>query len=186
MNRLPHYEQDFAFGQLMLTLRTAIGLTQAGLAEYLGVSRRAIGDWEVGNNYPKPDHLKNFIALAVQHNAFPSGREEEEIRALWRAARQKVLLDETWLASLLAPRPAPPVASQRAQVPQALSPPADEVRLATRDRLPAEPQGGEAGARGERQVILRERRINLPSQPTPFFGRDAEIDEITRILANPA
>jgi len=34
-----------------------------------------------------------------------TGREEEEIRALWRAAHQKVLLDETWLSSLLDRRP---------------------------------------------------------------------------------
>ena len=32
-------ERDYAFGQAMLSLRTAIGLTQAGLAELLSVSR---------------------------------------------------------------------------------------------------------------------------------------------------
>jgi transcriptional regulator with XRE-family HTH domain len=32
-------ERDYAFGAAMLTLRTAIGLTQAGLADLLGVSR---------------------------------------------------------------------------------------------------------------------------------------------------
>jgi WD40 repeat protein/transcriptional regulator with XRE-family HTH domain len=85
----------------MLTLRTAIGLTQSGLAEYLGVSRRAIGDWEAGNNYPTPDHLKHFIDLVVNQRAFTPGHEEEQIRELWRAAHQKVLLDEAWLASLL-------------------------------------------------------------------------------------
>src|SRR4051794_40860742 len=96
----------------MLTLRTAIGLTQAGLAQYLGVSRRSVGDWEAGNNYPKPEHLKHFIELAVQQKVFPTGREEEEVRALGRAARQKVLLDEVWLGTLLAPQ-APPLASHR-------------------------------------------------------------------------
>jgi len=35
-------EHDYAFGQLMLTLRTAIDLRQAELAEQLGVSRRAV------------------------------------------------------------------------------------------------------------------------------------------------
>ena len=40
-------ERDYAFGQAMLTLRTAIGLTQAGLAEFLGVSRKAVGGWEL-------------------------------------------------------------------------------------------------------------------------------------------
>ena len=40
--------------------------------------------------------------LGVQRQTFASGREEEEIRAFWKAAHQKVLLDETWLYGLLA------------------------------------------------------------------------------------
>src|SRR5258706_3214485 len=39
----------------------------------------------------------------MQQQAFPAGREEEEIRALWKAAHQKVWLDEAWLHDLLAP-----------------------------------------------------------------------------------
>src|SRR5260221_3416447 len=89
----------------MLTLRTAIGLTQAELAKFLGVSRRAVGGWESGGSYPKSKHLQQFIALAVQQKAFPAGRETEEIRALWKASRQKVLLDEGWLTSFIAPQP---------------------------------------------------------------------------------
>ena len=38
MKRSSYGEPDYAFGQAMLTLRTAIGLTQVGLAEFLGVS----------------------------------------------------------------------------------------------------------------------------------------------------
>ena len=94
-------EPDFRFGQLMLNLRTATGLTQAKLAELLGVSRHAVGEWESGQSYPKPGHLKNFIALCLPQHSFTARREAEEIRALWRVARQKVLLDETWLKSLL-------------------------------------------------------------------------------------
>src|SRR5436305_13479252 len=98
----------------MLTLRTTLGLTQAGLAEVLGISRRAVAQWEAGLNYPKAEHLKQLITLGVQQHAFPAGHEAEEIRALWHAAHQKVLLDEAWLAALLGlPRPAltllPPV-----------------------------------------------------------------------------
>jgi transcriptional regulator with XRE-family HTH domain len=48
MEKASYREQDYAFGQLMLTLRTAIGLTQAGLADQLGVSRHAVGGWEAG------------------------------------------------------------------------------------------------------------------------------------------
>src|SRR5256714_1631615 len=101
MKRSSYGERDYAFGQAMLSLRTALGLTQAGLAKHLGVSRRAVGEWEVGSSYPKAEHLKALMALAIQHQAFPAGREAEEIRAFWQAARQKLLLDESWLSALL-------------------------------------------------------------------------------------
>src|SRR3989440_792608 len=103
VKRYSYHERDYAFGQLMLTLRTTIGLTQAGLAELLHVHRRAVAGWEAGSSYPKAEHLKELMTLAVQQQAFPAGREEEEIRALWKAAHQKVLLDEAWLCDLLAP-----------------------------------------------------------------------------------
>jgi transcriptional regulator with XRE-family HTH domain len=44
VKRYSYSERDYAFGQLILTLRTTIGLTQAGLAELLGVSRRAVAE----------------------------------------------------------------------------------------------------------------------------------------------
>src|SRR5205807_8634303 len=89
--------------QWVLTLRTAIGLSQVGLAERLGASRRAVTDWEGGLSYPKAERLKQLIALGMQQHAFAAGREEQEIRALWKAAHQKVLLEEDWLRGLLAP-----------------------------------------------------------------------------------
>ena len=107
MKRFTYAERDYAFGQMMLTLRTNIGLTQAGLAERLGVSRRAVAEWEAGSSYPKAERLKQLIELGVQQKAFTTGRDEEEIRALWKAAHQKVLLDETWLSVLLSEPPAP-------------------------------------------------------------------------------
>ncbi len=107
MKRFSYSERDYAFGQIMLTLRTNIGLTQAGLGDLLGVSRRAVARWEAGSSYPTVERLKQLITLGVQQQAFPAGREEEEVRALWHAAHQKVLLDEAWLAALLGgPRPA--------------------------------------------------------------------------------
>ncbi len=132
MKRYSYGERDYAFGQLMLTLRTHIDLTQAGLAELLHVSRRAVAEWEAGSAYPKAEHLKELIALGVRASAFPAGREAEEIRALWKAAHQKVLLDESWLAALLGrPRPAltllPPVPleePQRGEEISAAQPPA--------------------------------------------------------------
>src|SRR5438105_13973880 len=107
MKRFSYRVRDYDFGQAMLTLRTTIGLTQAGLADLLGVSRRAVGEWEAGSSYPKTHHLKAFLTLCVRASAFPPGREEEEIRVLWKAAHQKVLLDEAWLCALLH-QPSPP------------------------------------------------------------------------------
>ena len=52
MPRHSYREYDYTFGQTMLTLRTSMGLSQAGLAELLGISRRAVGEWEAGSNYP--------------------------------------------------------------------------------------------------------------------------------------
>src|SRR5438128_11659928 len=94
MRRSSYGERDYAFGQLILTLRSAIGLTQAGLSDQLGISPRAVGEWEAGSSYPKATHLKALIALAVKEQVWAFGHEEEEIRALWKAAHQKVLLSE--------------------------------------------------------------------------------------------
>jgi transcriptional regulator with XRE-family HTH domain len=94
VKRHVYRERDYAFAQVVLTLRTAIGLSQVGLAERLGASRRAVADWEGGLSYPKAERLKQLIALGMQQHAFPAGREEQEIRALWKAAHQKVLLDD--------------------------------------------------------------------------------------------
>jgi len=102
MKRFSYREQDYAFGQHMLTLRSALGLTQEGLAQALGVSRRSVADWEAGTKYPKAAHLKQLVALAVAHHAFEAGQEADAFRALWKAARQKELLSEGWLAEVLA------------------------------------------------------------------------------------
>src|SRR3989454_6830000 len=123
MNRSLYGERDYAFGQRILTLRTQLGLTQTGLAERLGVSRKAVAGWEAGSSYPTAEHLQELIALGVRASAFPAGREAEEIRALWKAARQKVLLDEAWLASLLGrTRPVPLEAPRPAELPAAQPP----------------------------------------------------------------
>ena len=77
MNRSLYGEHDYAFGKLILTLRTQIGLTQTGLAERLHISRRAVTEWEAGSSYPTAEHLQQFIALGVRASAFTVGREAE-------------------------------------------------------------------------------------------------------------
>ncbi|QPC81324.1 helix-turn-helix domain-containing protein [Phototrophicus methaneseepsis] len=101
MNQFPYRDQDYAFGQMMLTLRMAIGLTQAELARKLHVSRRTVGSWEAGSKYPKLENLKQFITLAVENRAFTGDSQVDEIRTLWKASQQKVLFDEAWLTALL-------------------------------------------------------------------------------------
>lgn len=56
-----YQDHDYAFGQTILTLRARIGLTQAGLAKVLNVSRRALGNWESGSSYPRLYDFKSFV-----------------------------------------------------------------------------------------------------------------------------
>jgi len=69
MKRFSYRQRDDAFGQSMLALRTSLGLTQAELAQRLGVSGRAVREWEAGSSYPKAPHLQHVITLAVQQQA---------------------------------------------------------------------------------------------------------------------
>lgn len=105
MKRSTYSERDYAFGQRMFTLRTSIKLTQAAVAKRLGVSRQTVVEWEAGSSYPKADHLKPFIELGIQGQAFAAGHEDEEILELWQASHQKVLIDEAWLQGLTGQKP---------------------------------------------------------------------------------
>jgi WD40 repeat protein/transcriptional regulator with XRE-family HTH domain len=121
-----YHDRDYDFGQQILALRTGANLTQSGLADVLGVSRQAVVGWEAGASYPSPQHLRQLIELCLDHHAFHSGQEAEEIRTLWQSSAVRVPLDETWLIRLLerqrvpaaAPAPAlrsPPVAPDAPQ-----------------------------------------------------------------------
>jgi tetratricopeptide (TPR) repeat protein len=147
-------ERDYTFGQLMLTLRNKMGLTQEQLGECVGVSWRSVSDWETGTSYPKAERLKAFIVLAVKTRAFVEGSEAEAIRALWNAARQKALLDEHWLSLLLSEPP-----SQ------------EELQVAPPQR-----------AENETDALLHDedqrapKIQNLPFPRNPFFtGRESEL-----------
>jgi len=99
--RSKYRERDYTFANHCVTVRTAIGITQAELAKTVGVSEQAIQKWEGGLSIPTASHLKDFIALAVQQRAFTPGQELDEARTLWKAARLKVLFDEHWMQALL-------------------------------------------------------------------------------------
>src|SRR4051794_25611611 len=159
MPRLSHRELDFAFGQLMLTLRTSIGLSQASLADSLGVSRHAVGGWEGGQSYPKAGHLKHIITLGLQQHAFAPGREAEEIRALWHASHQKMLLDEAWLHQILSQQTAPPVML------------ATNAKAADADRVGSPP------ARNEPRVDWGD-ALDVPI----FYGREQELAQLAHLV----
>jgi len=154
MKRFSYGEQDYAFGQAMLTLRITIGLTQAGLAERLHVSRKAIGRWEAGSSYPKAEHLKALLAFAVGQQAFPAGREEEEVRAFWQIAHQKVSFDEPWLQGLLG--------TQRPRLALVAPRPVEQTHSAEHDSAP--PAGGEP------RVDWGD-ALDVPS----FYGREGDL-----------
>jgi WD40 repeat protein/transcriptional regulator with XRE-family HTH domain len=175
---------DNAFGQVILTLRTAIGLTQIELAKRLGVSRKAVGAWEAGGSYPKAEHLKELITLGMQHHAFPGGHEAQEIRALWQASHQKMLLDEQWLSSLLQqPSPPPelvPVEETDGDEDGSAPPPAspnDRARAAQSGQRPLslEPFGNRAPASYRPRVDWGD-ALDVPS----FYGRERELDIIAQ------
>jgi WD40 repeat protein/transcriptional regulator with XRE-family HTH domain len=183
MKRFSYREHNYDFGQRMLTLRNAIGLTQAGLAELLGISRRAVAEWESGRSYPKVQHLQHLLTLAVQTSAFPKGHEVDEIQALWKAAHQKVLLDESRLSSLLNQPPplAAPVSvegSSRAE--EGSSPaasPTDRALAAQSGQPLASPESltNKAPAALGPRVDWGE-ALDVPS----FYGRERELTTLTQ------
>ena len=178
MRRSTYGERDYAFGQLILTLRSAIGLTQAGLSDQLGISKRAVGEWEAGSSYPKATHLKALIALAVKEQVFPVGHEVEEIRALWKAAHRKVLLDETWLSVLLSEPPAPSAQvsveqNGGAQVGSPPPPPQTSLALVSQPEQSPPPAGPVASRAPAASGPLLDwgDALDVPS----FFGRQGEL-----------
>jgi WD40 repeat protein/predicted ATPase/transcriptional regulator with XRE-family HTH domain len=78
-----------AIGRRLLTLRTLSGLTQAGLAEHVGVSKRSILKWEGGDAYPNETHLRHLIEAFVARRAFTAGQELVEAEALWEWIREQ-------------------------------------------------------------------------------------------------
>ncbi len=173
MPRHSYRERDYPFGQAMFKLRTSMGLTQAGLADLLGVSRRAIGEWEGGLNYPKAEHFKHFLELCVQQHVFAPGREEEEIRALWKTAHQRVLIDEAWLADVLTQQSTPPSPVEEAgSAAVVTTPPASPINLvqASHPGYSSSPAGSRVpSARGPR--LDWGDALDVPS----LYGREQEL-----------
>jgi WD40 repeat protein/transcriptional regulator with XRE-family HTH domain len=178
MKRSFYEEPDYAFGQAMLTLRTTLGLTQTNLAQLLGVSRKAVGQWEAGYAYPKTERLKALLAFAYQQQVFTSGHEAEEIRAFWKVAHQKVQINESWLSTLLNHQASPPTlvpveAASGAEVGNAPIPaPTDGVLASQSGQRPLsiEPLGSRAPAASGPRMDWGE-ALDVPI----FYGREGEL-----------
>lgn len=158
MKRSSINEPNYSFGQAMLTLRTALGLTQAELAKYLGISRHAVGDWERGLSYPKEQHFKHFLQLVIKRQIFPAGHEAEEIRILWNTAHQRESLDERWLQAQLNIQP-PSL--------QLVTPPRFQEASAS-DQIVAQPTPEQRVDWGDALSL------------SAFYGRESEQEQLSR------
>src|SRR5260370_10481564 len=74
--------RDFDFAQRLVTLRKHTGLTQGEIALRVGVTEKAIRNWEGGSNYPSEPNLQKLIEVYLGKNAFTSGHEQDEARLL--------------------------------------------------------------------------------------------------------
>ncbi len=157
----------------MLKLRMSIGLTQADLADLLGISHRAVGEWEGGLNYPKAPHLQHFLELCVQQRVFAPEREEEEIRAFWKTAHQRVLLDEAWLSALLTRPSAPPATVEEAGSAAVVRTPPAPAQLSPQAETPVAHSGAEPAAFS---------RVDWVGalDVSHFTGREVEVAELTQ------
>jgi WD40 repeat protein/DNA-binding CsgD family transcriptional regulator/transcriptional regulator with XRE-family HTH domain len=100
---------DSTFGLLVLTLRQQADLTQVELAQIVGVTEKAVRNWEAGTDSPSESHLKKFIEICLDRGAFTPGQERAEATILWKqacqsASRRRASFDEMWFTGLLAPR----------------------------------------------------------------------------------
>src|SRR5205809_2950837 len=98
--------RDFVFAQRLLTLRKRAALTQEAVALHVGVTEKAIRNWEGGSNYPSEVNLRKLIELYLDQGAFAAGQEQEEVRTLWdqlqESTRHRInSFDELWFAGVL-------------------------------------------------------------------------------------
>ena len=148
---------DYVYGAAMQKLRNAICLTQVGLADRLGVSWRTIAGWEAGSSYPRAEHIKELIALAVQQQAFAVGHEAEEIRVLWKVAHQKMLLDERWLSALLDQQGCPQGQSHERLRPGVEPEPVEETMTTAQitEQEPVDEEPAELGTPSDQPFLVR-------------------------------
>lgn len=147
--------KDYRFGLQLLTLRRKAGLTQGEMANRMGVSEKAIRNWEGGTSYPSEFNLKKLIETLLFSNAFKTGYERDEARTLWEQAgestsRSKAPFDEQWFAILLKQHQG----SKREQ----------QKQEATPQLVP-----------GERAYVPLSNLAITTYDVSPFYGRESEL-----------
>ncbi len=98
--------KDYRFGLQLLALREKTRLTQIEVAGLVGVTERALQNWESGSGYPTARNLKKLIEIYVRRSAFTPRQERNEAKLLWMQAgensiRHQIPFDELWFNTLL-------------------------------------------------------------------------------------
>jgi WD40 repeat protein/transcriptional regulator with XRE-family HTH domain/DNA-binding transcriptional regulator GbsR (MarR family) len=93
--------RENAFGRSCVRLRKSLGLSQRALGEMLGSSEQTVRRWERGEYLPSQAHIERLLSLALRRRAFMPGREYEEARAMWLAARQQADFHAFWTRAQL-------------------------------------------------------------------------------------
>ena len=69
---------DYAFGNRILELRKNLNLSQAELAEMIGVTNKAVSKWETGKSKPTTNVIRKLAALFnIEVNDLLSLKDEE-------------------------------------------------------------------------------------------------------------
>jgi WD40 repeat protein/transcriptional regulator with XRE-family HTH domain len=101
-----------SFRGLLLRHRGRTGLIQRDLAARVGVSLRAVQDWEAGVSIPTAERLHALTSALLDAGGFTPACERPEAYELWVAAerespRMREPFDHAWFVGLLAARPSP-------------------------------------------------------------------------------
>ncbi|HEU5227922.1 MAG TPA: NB-ARC domain-containing protein [Ktedonobacteraceae bacterium] len=142
----------------LLALRRKAGLTQEEMADRVGVSEKAIRNWEGGTSYPGLFNLQKLIETLLFNNALTPGHERDEARTLWEQASESASrsigsFDEQLFATVL-----------------------EQHRTRSEEHVQETSLGPVLGERG---VLLRDSAITT-YDVSSFYGRENELAELER------
>lgn len=70
---------DYNFGNKIMALRTQLNLSQAELAELVGVTNKAVSKWETGKSKPTTNTIRKLASLfKIDINELLLMRDEEK------------------------------------------------------------------------------------------------------------